>query len=240
MDSVEMSTKQVYNKLKKQITEDTVDIHAKNVNVRGGVTNVANLVIVSNEFNPVMVSDKDRRYVIMTPSDEHANERAYFNDLYAQMKPSRTKPYIKEFMQALMYYYMNYKVEIDLADIPETFERVMAKEANKSAIEAFVEEYADELSGDGIAPKDCFDKFNRFIAENKYKTNYKSRTFKAEMSRFCAVDDDKQLHRYKGQRVYRFTDAMIKHYENVAKQLIEDKNGRVDTSAANEEEDKNE
>ena len=240
MDSVEMSTKQVYNKLKKQITEDTVDIHAKNVNVRGGVTNVANLVIVSNEFNPVMVSDKDRRYVIMTPNDEHVDDRDYFNDLYAEIRPKRTAPYNKDFMQALMYYYMNYKVEIDLADIPETFERAMAKEANKPAIEAFVEEYADELSGDGIAPKDCFDKFNRFIAENKYKTNYKSRTFKAEMSRFCAVDDDKQLHRYKGQRVYRFTDAMIKHYENVVKQIKEDKNASIDTSAANEEEDKNE
>ena len=240
MDSVEMSTKALYNRLKKLITDPTVDIHAKNVSVRPGVTNVANLVIVSNEFNPVMVSDKDRRYVIMTPSDKHVNDRAYFNDLYAQMKPSRTKPYIKEFMEALMYYYMNYKVEIDLADIPETRERKMAKEANKSAIEAFVEEYADELSGDGIAPKDCFDKFNRFIAENKFKTNYKSRTFKAEMSRFCAVDDDDQLHRYKGKRVYRFTDEMIKRYENIAKQLIEDKNAAVDTSAAKDESDEDE
>lgn len=228
MDSAEMSTTAIFNRLKKLITEDTVDIHTKNVNVRTGVENIANLVILSNEFNPVRISTSDRRYCIITPSDEKVGAKAYFNDLYSNMKPSRTSPYVKEFMEALMYYYMNYKVEIDLTEIPETQERAIAKEANKSAIELFVEENAVELSGDGIAPKECFDMFNKFIVENKFKTNYKSTTFKAEMTKFCAVDDNNQLHRYKGKRVYRFTESMIKRCASLVEQIMKERDAQID------------
>ena len=56
-------------------------------------------------------------------------------------------------------------------------------------------------------------------AENKFKANYKRTTFKAEMTKFCAFDDNNQLHRYKMKRVYRFTDAMIKHYAKLVEQI---------------------
>ena len=217
-----------FNGLKKLITEDSIDINTKNISVRCGVRNVANLVILSNEFNPVQISANDRRYCIITPSDAHVNDRAYFNDLFSQMRPDRSGPYNRDFMNALMYYYMNYEVNIDLAVIPETFERKMAKEANKSAIEEFVEEYADRLSKDGIEPMKCFKMFNDFIGKNRFKTNYKRTTFKAEMTKYCAFDNDGQLHRYKGKRVYRFTDAMIVRYAELAKQKEEEKEEEIE------------
>ena len=223
-----MSTTAIFNRLKKLITEDTVDIHTKNINVRTGVENIANLVILSNEFNPVKISTTDRRYCIITPSEVKAQNKGYFNELYADMKTSRASPYRKDFMEAMMYYYMNYNVEIDLTEIPETRERAIAKEANKSAIELFVEEFAIELSGDGIAPKECFDMFNRFIYENKFKANYKSTTFKAEMSKFCAIDENNQLRRYKMKRVYRFNDTCMKRYESLVEQMKFDKAAQID------------
>ena len=127
--------------------------------------------------------------------------------------------YKKEFMQALSYYYMNYEVKINLLDIPETVERIIAKEANKSAIELFVDEYCIELSGDGLNPDDAFDYYNIFAAKNNCTSRYKKATFRAEMLRFCAYDKDGQLRRYKKRRVFRFTDENIERFSK----LVQDK-----------------
>ena len=135
--------------------------------------------------------------------------------------------YKVDFMEALMYYYMNYDVKIKLNNIPETLERVIAKQANKSAIESFVEEYCVELSEDGLKPDEAFDNFNRFVVKNGYQTKYKKTTFKAEMTKYCAVYDNGQLKIFKKQRVYRFTDANIKKYakmveEKKAEECVDD------------------
>ena len=214
MDSAEMSTTAVFNRLKKLITENSLDIHTKGISVRTGVQNVANFVFLSNETNPVKISTTDRRYCVLTPSEEVAGDSDYFDDLYDSMKVDYNT-YRKEFLEALMYYYMNYEVKVRLNKIPETLERVVAKEANKTAIESFVEEYCVELSEDGIKPDDAFDMFNRFCTRNGYQTKYKKTTFRAEMIKYCAVDSEGKLKHYKKQRVYRFTDVNIKKYAKV-------------------------
>ena len=109
-------------------------------------------------------------------------------------------------------------VKIKLNKIPETLERIIAKEANKGAIESFVEEYCVELSEDGIRPDDAFDMFNRFIAKNKFMSNYKKNTFRAEMIKYCAVDSDGRVSKYKKQRVYRFSKDNIKKYAKIVEE----------------------
>ena len=227
MDSVDLNSKAVFNGLKKLITEDTTDINEKNIKVRDGVQNVSNLVILSNEFNPVKISSKDRRYCVITPSENKVGDRKYFDELYSTMKESRHK-YRKDFMEALMYYYMNYKIDVDLRDIPDTFEREMLKEANKGAIESFVEEKCIELSEDGIEPKVCYNIFKAFISENNFKSNYKLNSFIAEMSKYCKFDSDGKQSKYKGKRVYRFTDAVIEKYKSLIESKKKDNEEIVD------------
>ena len=217
MDSAEMSTTAVFNRLKKLITENSIDIHAKNVSVRTGVQNVSNFVFLSNETNPVKISSTDRRYCVLTPSEEVAGDSDYFDELYDSMKVDYNT-YRKEFLEAVMYYYMNYEVKIKLNKIPETLERIIAKDANKGAIESFVEEYCVELSEEGLRPDDAFDMFNRFIAKNKFMSNYKKNTFRAEMIKYCAVDSDGRVSKYKKQRVYRFSKDNIKKYAKIVEE----------------------
>ena len=219
MDSAEMNSTAVFNRLKKLITENSVDIQTKNVSVRDGVQNVSNFIFISNESNPIKISSSDRRYCVLTPSEEVINNRKYFNALFGLMM-DRNQNYKKEFMQALSYYYMNYEVKINLLDIPETVERIIAKEANKSTIELFVDEYCVELSGDGLLPDDAFDYYNIFAAKNNCTSRYKKATFRAEMLRFCAYDKDGKLHRYKKRRVYRFTDENIDRFSELVKEKL--------------------
>ena len=211
MSSTEMNTINIFDRLKAMITQPTIEIEVKGIDVRE-VQNVTNYIFLSNNFNPIKVSSGDRRYFILTPSEEVIGDRQYFRTLYRDMV-GEDRTYRKEFMEGLLYYILNFEdVVDDLIDIPETLERIMAKEANKGAIEAFVEEYCVELSGDGIRPDECFDDFNRFASRNGYQTKYKKTTFKAEMTKYCRVDSDGSLSKYKKQRVYRFTDASIKKY----------------------------
>ena len=125
-------------------------------------------------------------------------------------------------MEALMFYYLNYNITINLRNIPETAEREIIREANKGPIESFVEEYCLELSEDGLKPVTCYEMFCRFLVQNGVKGTYKKNTFKAEMIRYCEVDDDNQLHRYKKQRVYRFTDAVREQFARVIKMKQEE------------------
>lgn len=221
MNSAESrSNKDVEDKLKALITEPTLAIEDKGVKVRTGVQNVSNLIILSNNFNPVRLDESDRRYGVLTPSEEGKNTPNYFKNLASTLKTRTVKgyEYRKDTMQALMYYYMNYNVSVDLREIPETDERNVLQSTNKGAIESFVEEYCIELADDGIPLTDAYDRFNKFVAENGFRYQCKKMTFNAEMSEYCKMNrNGKYIQASKnknGVRAYMFTDSMkIKYAE---------------------------
>lgn len=219
MTSADFRTKtDIEDSLKALITENTINIEDKGIKVREGVQNVSNLIILSNNFNPVRVENDDRRYCILTPSEEFKGNEDYFDELCDTMKTPQDQ-YKKDFMQALMYYYMNYGPIVRLRKIPETIEKVIAQQSNKSSIECFVEEYCVQLSADGLSPKDCYSLYVSYSQANGFRS-FSSKSLKAELSRYCAMDSDGQLHRYKKQRVYRFTDEMMKQYSKLVEEKL--------------------
>ena len=218
MKSVELSSANIHNAIKPLITEDTFNINTKNVSVREGVQNAANFVFLSNEFNPVKVTGTDRRYFIITPSEEVAGNYDYFDQLYDIMKDEDHK-YRVEFMNALMYYYMNRTITTNLKKIPETDERGVMMDVNKDAIESFVEEYCDELSGEGISQSCAFEQFKKFVSDNGFKFPHKKPRFMAEMSKYCRmVKSGKYQQPAKNKhhvRAYMFTDEFKIKYEKL-------------------------
>ena len=218
MNSVELSGANLHNSLKKLITEDHVDIHTKNMSVRNGVQNAANFVFLSNEFNPVKVTGTDRRYFIITPSEEVAGNDDYFDKLYDIMKDEDGK-YRVEFMNALMYYYMNRTITTNLKKIPDTDERVVMMDVNKGAIESFVEEYCDELSGEGIPTSTAFEQFKKFVSDNGFKYQCKKTTFGAEMSKYCKMHKNgkyqKPAKNKSGVSAYMFTNEFKDKYKEL-------------------------
>ena len=230
MQSANLTEDVVYDIAKKRITGSTVDIEAKGVDVRPGVENLSNFCFTSNNFNPIKIEDTDRRYFIITTSSEVRGDIKYFNDLYKNIKPDRNGAYNKEFMEALMYYYDNYSDTVDLNDIPETLDKVIAKEINRTPIEEFVECKCVELSSEeGILASDAYQIFNEFKTEYAIRGNYKVNTFKAEMKKYCMLDNEAQFvkcckrtsDRYK-QRVMRFNDNFMKRYKQKVEQMLKE------------------
>ena len=168
LDSIDISTKTVNGNLKKAITEQYSDLKMKYMNTVPNVQQALNLVLLSNEWNPVAMGSKDRRYCVLTPSEKYRNDDKYFDPLYATMKQNpkdHHSSYRKDFMNALMYFYMNYPIKRSLKKIPLTEEKILAQSTNKGAVESFMEEYVVELSEDGIGRNECYDWFKAFVTE---------------------------------------------------------------------------
>ena len=230
MQSANLTESAVYDNAKKYITGATIDIEAKGVDVRAGVENLCNFCFTSNNFNPIKIEDTDRRYFIITTSSDKRGDFKYFNELYKVIKPDRNGAYNKEFMEALMYYYTNYSDTVDLNDIPETLDKIIAKEINRTPIEEFIEAKCVELSSEeGILTTDAYQCFNEFKNEYAIRANYKLNTFKAEMKKYCELDKDANFVKcYKrgsdrrNKRVMRFNDNFMKKYSTKVKQMLEE------------------
>lgn len=224
MTSAEMKSSNVWDRLKALITENYVDIEVKGIDVRK-CENVANFVFLSNNFNPVKITEGDRRYCVLTPSEAVKGDRKYFRSLYASMKDVDDN-YRKDFMQALMHYYVNFDTSVvDLKDIPETEEREMLQESNKGAIESFIEEYCVELSGEGLSVATAFDQFKTFVTDNGFKYQCKKTTFNAEMSKYCRTNKNgkyvQAVKNKSGVRAWRFTDEMSALYAELISMKME-------------------
>lgn len=228
--SAELANKTLFSSLKKLITESEYVLHAKHRNAMPAQQNVLNMIFLSNEFNPIMISSTDRRYVVLTPSEQHRNDSAYFKPLYASIKMGgRGSGYRADFMQALMYYYQNYDVTIDLTRIPETEEKMLLQETNKSAIESFVEDRCLELADDGMDVAYAFEEFKHFVISNGFKYQLKKQTFSSEMTRFCKMNKNgkylQPVQGKNGRRVYKFTDEMKQRYADLIKMRQNDEYG---------------
>lgn len=168
--SADIAQKAIFSSLKKLITESTYDLHAKFQNVLQKQQNVLNMIFLSNEFNPVAISSNDRRYVVLTPSDEHMNDPVYFDPLYSSIKVngSSTGPYREDFMCALTYYYTNYHVQIKLTKIPETDEKKLLRDNNRPFTHYFIANHMNELM-DGVEVSEIY---NLYTIDFKYNGGY--------------------------------------------------------------------
>ena len=230
MSSTEMNSINIFDRLKAMITEPTIDIEVKGIDVRT-VQNVSNYIFLSNNFNPIKITSGDRRYHVITPSDKYKGNRKYFNELYSDMMDEQGN-YRKEFIEALVYYFMNYDDVVDLRDIPETEERIELQQVNKGAIECFVEEFCDEFaSEDGMLVSEAFDRFKRFVIENGFKYACKKITFNSEMKQYFKCEKNGSYTRPARNKhkesSFMFTNEMKVKYSDLIKLKQEERDGKV-------------
>ena len=81
LSSVETNKYLNHDALKSVITEKEAVINQKNMPERS-IENVANLIMVSNNFNVAKVESGDRRYVVTEVSDKYKGDSEYFDSLW--------------------------------------------------------------------------------------------------------------------------------------------------------------
>lgn len=95
--------------------------------------NIANLIMLSNNENPIRVDQYDRRYCVMTTANKQ--EVSYYKALYDEIEH-------KGFYQALLYYLLHYDISnFNPRDKPMTDETKRLMNQSKPRIEQFIDDW---------------------------------------------------------------------------------------------------
>jgi hypothetical protein len=106
--------------LKRMITEDTLNIERKNVDILT-VKNMLHMMVASNESWVVPTGFDNRRFAIFGTSAEHQDDAKFFAAVDDEL-------FKRDGLAALLYDLLEYENDIDLRQIPET-ENLIAQQA---------------------------------------------------------------------------------------------------------------
>ena len=101
IDEVTISNKKDADKIKFIISEETLTMEKKGIDAQA-IPNYSRLIFASNSERMLMAGVRERRYLVLTPSPECAQEKGYFDRLHAWINNGGASQ--------LMYYLMHYDI----------------------------------------------------------------------------------------------------------------------------------
>lgn len=161
--------------LKSLITDKLVIINQKNMTTRSA-ENVANFIMISNNFAPVKIEGGDRRYVVTRTSSKYKGNSSYFKNL--------CQSFNKDFYNNLFTFFMKRDIsKFDPRELPQTETKKQIQDVSKSSYELFIEEHVIDFSA-GFERSEAFEYYSRWAKNNGFaQCNIK--TFKSNIIQFC-------------------------------------------------------
>ncbi|MDP3877013.1 MAG: DUF5906 domain-containing protein [Methylobacter sp.] len=133
-DEVDLTDKHVADRLKGIISETTVNLERKGLEIEP-LPNYCRLIFASNHTRVLNAGIRERRYLVLEPSDEKAQNQAYFSKLWA---------WINDGGAAKLLHYLS---KVDISEFnpyrcPQTKALIAEKLANLSSVNRF---FYDEI-----------------------------------------------------------------------------------------------
>ena len=182
--------------LKSLITDKLVIINQKNMTTRSA-ENVANFIMISNNFAPVKIEGGDRRYVVTRTSSKYKGNSSYFKNL--------CQSFNKDFYNNLFTFFMKRDIsKFDPRELPQTETKKQIQDVSKSSYELFIEEHVIDFSA-GFERSEAFEYYSRWAKNNGFaQCNIK--TFKSNIIQFCiesqVTRDGRRPHVFKLKNEY--------------------------------------
>ena len=169
-----------FDKFKSQTTERTIVINQKHAPHRVA-SNVMNYIATSNHANPVIIENKDRRYVVTNVSEKYMQDTDYFEKL--------TSGFTKKFYRNLLTYFMTLDIsKFNHRKIPMTEAKQTMIDSSKSPVESYVEEFYDTLERQTMVNLyKHFCEFHNSFANGK-SFNGNQNTFRGIISQYVYKD----------------------------------------------------
>ena len=146
--------------LKSIITEGTITIRRK---YKDPITveNTTNLIFLSNHFDPIIIEEGDRRYLVIQCSSDVVNNIEYFAKFRKECDTD-------EFYQNLLTYF----VSLDVSNwIPQKIPNTEAKDAivslNQNLFKIFIQDHLDQFRV-GFEIVESFEVFKSWCRDNSY------------------------------------------------------------------------
>jgi hypothetical protein len=144
-----------YDKFKSIVTDKFVDINEKGVKQRK-VQNILNVIITTNNSNPIRIKDSDRRIIVINCSNRYANPSD--NDPDREQKEQDNTDYFAElrgeiqtkgFYQQLFTFFSQRDItNFNSFKFPRTEARKELVETNKTCYETYIETHIDTFLDD--------------------------------------------------------------------------------------------
>lgn len=128
-DEVDLTDKYVADRLKSIITEPTVNLERKGLEIEA-LPNYCRLIFASNHARVLNAGIRERRYLVLEPSDAKAQDQIYFNTLWAWIRNGGAAKLL------------HYLLHVDISDFnpykcPQTEALIAEKLDNLSGVNRF-------------------------------------------------------------------------------------------------------
>lgn len=163
------------DRMKTLITENTIDINLK-FHDSLHQENIANFILISNNFAPIKIEEGDRRYFVLEVSSEHLNDREYFNNIINSL----TDEFYSNFLTFLM------RIDTtnwDKFNIPLTPAKKAIMEFSKSPYSTFIQSTIHSFLR-GFAKDNAFKTYKEWCNENGYIVG-NLQNFRVGVLKFC-------------------------------------------------------
>ena len=150
----------INQKLKDLVTANNIVIEGKGKD-RRIVPNNNSYIFMTNNLNPINVTDDNRRYFILEVNPKRKGDTKYFTELFNE---------INENIEQIRYYFFNYSYENNLNNIrPTTDAELDLIDLNKTSIQRFIEDEIKNLLKQDTSLDFIYNEYKNFCSNNGYK-----------------------------------------------------------------------
>lgn len=175
--------KAIHNKLKTLITEDINIINRKGID-QYEAENVSNYIICSNEFNPILISENDRRYVVTEVSNGVKKNTIYFRNLF--------NSFDGEFYINLYNYFRLYDIRnFDLTQIPMTEKRQSMMNMGLDSLVFYIKQNLDKYEHPRFTATQAYNDYVEYYRNEKNVFIHGHKSFYENMNKLCDIKQKK-------------------------------------------------
>ena len=171
--------KAIHNKLKTLITEDINIINRKGID-QYEAENVSNYIICSNEFNPILLSENDRRYVVMEVNNSMKRNTTYFSNLFGSFD--------EEFYINLYNYFRVFNIRnFDLTKIPMTDKRRSMMNMGLDSFTFYMKQNLEKYNKPRFTASMAYDDYVAFYKNDKGAFIHVQKVFYEKLKQCCDI-----------------------------------------------------
>ena len=169
----------IHNKLKTLITDSFTIINRKGID-QYEADNVSNFIICSNEFNPILLSENDRRYVVMEVNNSVRGNTTYFSNIFASFD--------EEFYINLYNYFRLYNIRnFDFTKIPMTDKRRSMMNMGLDSLTFYMKQNLEKYKNPRFTATQAYEDYVDFYRNDKNAFIHGQRIFYEKIKQFCDI-----------------------------------------------------
>lgn len=174
-----LNNKVIHTRLKNLITEYINIINRKGID-QYEAKNVSNYIICSNEFNPIPISENDRRYVVVEVSDKRKDDKTYFDKLFDSFD--------EDFYINLFNYFRILNIEeFDLRNIPMTEKRQSMMSIGLDSLTFYMKQNLEKYKNPRFTATQAYEDYVDFYRNDKGAFVHGQKVFYEKLKQCCDI-----------------------------------------------------